>query len=292
MDEPQEQGQRASRISFALNGGLALIKLLTGVVGHSNALIADAVESFGDIFSSVIVWSGLVIAARPADRDHPYGHGKAEPLAAMAVALMLVLAAAGIAWQALDEIGTPHPTPAPYTLVVLLGVIAIKEAMYRYESRVARSIGSTAIHADAWHHRSDAMTSAAAAIGILIALIGGEGYASADDWAALAACGVIVTNAGLFVRSAIRELMDTAPQTSLVDSIEKAASAVDSVRLVEKVLARKMGPKIYIDMHLHVDPEMTVHKAHAVGHEVKDQIMKKWAEVADVLVHIEPYEDS
>ncbi len=276
-------------VSLALNGGLAVVKLITGVVGNSYALIADAIESLGDVLSSAIVWGGLVIAARPADENHPYGHGKAEPLAALAVALMLIGAAGVIAVQAAIGIRTPHVTPAPYTLVVLLAVVVIKETMFRYESRVAKSIESTAIGVDAWHHRSDAITSLIAGAGITIALIGGKGYESADDWAALAACGVILVNGLRFVRVSVHELMDTRPETALTNAIKAAALTVDGAEHVENVLVRKMGPNLYVDLHLEVDPSVSVRDAHNIAHGVKDAIIAARREVADVLVHIEPH---
>lgn len=288
MDDRLAPAHRASTVSLGLNGGLTVVKLVCGIAGHSYALVADAIESMGDIFSSAIVWSGLVIASRPADANHPYGHGKAEPLAALFVALMLVAAAATIATLAVHEIRTPHRTPAAYTLFVLLGVVVVKEGMYRYEARAARKCGSTAVLVDAWHHRSDAITSAAAAIGITIALLGGPGYEPADDWAALAACGVIFVNAVHFVRTAVGELMDTSPEAVFVEALQAAALKVEGARYVEKVLVRKMGPQLYVDLHLEVDPELPVREAHRIAHLVKDSIMASRREVADVLVHIEP----
>ncbi len=291
MDEALRHARRAPTISVAINGALAVVKLVTGMVGNSYALVADAIESLGDIFASAIVWGGLVIAARPADENHPYGHGKAEPLAALAVALMLVGAAVVIATAAVKEIHTSHHAPAPYTLVVLIVVIIIKETMYRYEVRVGRKANSTAVIVDAWHHRSDALTSAAAAIGITVSLIGGVGYEAADDWAALVACSVIVVNACNFARMAVYELMDTTPSTSLIEAIQAAAVEVERAAFVEKVLIRKMGPMMYVDLHLEVDPDMTVHDAHETAHEVKNLIMARWPRIADVLVHIEPHEE-
>lgn len=288
MQERLSVGTRASSISLAVNGGLALVKLVAGVAGNSYALIADAIESLGDIFSSIIVWGGLIIASRPADSDHPYGHGKAEPLAALAVALMLLGAAATIAAQAVQEIRVPHHAPAGYTLVVLLAIVAIKETMYRYESRTGRMIDSTAICVDAWHHRSDAITSAAAAIGIAIALIGGEGYESADDWAALAACTVIVFNGIRFARTAVVELMDTMPRVPVKEEIRATAMSVEGAMDVEKMVMRKMGPRLYVDLHLEVEPTLTVRRAHQIAHDVKDAILTQHPAVADVLVHIEP----
>jgi cation diffusion facilitator family transporter len=201
---------------------------------------------------------------------------------------MLLGAAATIAVQATQEILAPHHAPASYTLIVLLAVVAIKETMFRYQARIGQSIDSTAIRVDAWHQRSDAITSAAAAVGIAIALIGGKGYESADDWAALAACAVIVTNGVRFARTAVMELMDTTPRALLIDEIRATALRVDGAVYVEKLLVRKMGPRLYVDLHLEVGPTLSVLKAHGIAHAVKDAIMARHAEVADVLIHVEP----
>jgi cation diffusion facilitator family transporter len=289
MDEAYRHARRAPTISLAINGALAVVKLVTGLVGQSYALVADAIESLGDVFASVIVWGGLVIASKPADENHPYGHGKAEPLASLVVALMLIAAAVLIGSDAINEIRSPQNAPAPYTLVVLIVVVIIKESMCRYELRVGQKAGSTAVMVDAWHHRSDALTSTAAAVGIAIALIGGTGYEAADDWAALIACLVIVLNGSRFARTAIHELMDTTPSTELIEAIQKAAVEVERAIFVEKVLVRKMGPMMYVDLHLEVDPSMSVRDAHETAHEVKDLIMARWPRVADVLVHVEPH---
>ena len=292
MNEAFAKGRRVSAAGIAVNGALAVAKLVAGMVGQSYALVADAVESLGDIFSSTIVWGGLAIAARPADANHPYGHGKAEPLAALIVAIMLLAAGCGIAVAAVHEIRTPHHAPAPFTLAVLILVVAAKESMYRFASRTGHAIGSTAVVVDAWHHRSDAITSAAAGVGITIALVGGAGYESADDWAALAACAVILANGFRFARTAVGELMDSSPATAPADEIRATALTIDGARGIEKILIRKMGPVWYVDLHLEVDPTMTVERAHGVGHDVKDAIMAKWPAVADVLVHVEPHKPS
>ncbi len=251
-----------------------------------------AIESLGDVLSSVIVWSGFVIASKPPDKKHPYGHGKAEPLAALAVSAMLVGAAALIAFQAAKGIRQPHDLPAPYTLIVLLVVVVIKEAMYRYEWAVAGSMESTAVAADAWHHRSDAITSLAAGVGITIALFGGKGYETADDWAALAGCAIILINGLRFARLSVTELMDTVPETTLAGAIEEIALRIDGAKLIEKVLIRKMGSAVYIDLHLEVDPTVSVLEAHDIAHRVKDAILAAQSAVADVLVHVEPHIES
>lgn len=283
-------GLRISIVGLLVNGGLSIVKLTAGVLGHSYALIADAVESLADIFGSLVVWSGLRVSALPADKNHPYGHGKAQPLAALIVAFMLFGAAIGISIEAVREIRTPHHAPASYTLIVLLGVVLVKEGMFRVVRRIARQIDSGVVLLDAWHHRSDAITSLAAAIGISVALIGGEGYEPADDWAALFASVVILYNASRLVVAPIQELMDVrTPHVS--EEARRIASAVSGVKGVEKVFARKSGMRYWVDMHLEVDPEMVVHRAHELAHQVKDIIRQKMPNVQDVLIHIEPAGD-
>ncbi len=267
-----------------LTGG----KLAAGIFGHSHALVADAVESFADIFSSMIVWRALVVAAQPADDDHPYGHGKAEPIATAVVGTVLLLAAAGIALQSVREIVSPHQAPAPFTLVVLLGVIGIKEALFRFVFREGVSVQSSAVRSDAWHHRSDAITSLAAAIGITVALIGGPHYASADDVAAIVAAGIIAWNGWRLLRPALDELMDAAPDPGVVKEIRDIALTISGVAEVEKCLVRKMGYHFFVDMHVEVAPDMTVQRAHDIAHEVKNTIRQQLPIVHDVLVHVEP----
>jgi len=283
------QGMRVSLLGAAVGAVLALVKLVTGLVGNSYALVADAVESFADLVAAAAVWSGLAISVRPPDGNHPYGHGKAESLAALAVGAMLIAAAVGIAIQAVRGIATPHESPAAYTLVVLLAVVVVKESMFRLARRVGRRIDSTAVSADAWHQRSDAITSLLAGIGISVSLFAGPGYEAADEWAALLACGVIAFNGVRFTRQATAELMDAQPATGLLDTVRAAAAAVPGVRNVEKVLARKMGTSYLIDMHIEVDGTLPVRDAHELAHKVKDEVRARTPRVADVLVHIEPY---
>src|SRR5439155_13547814 len=247
-----DRGMLASLLGLVINLFLALGKLVAGVLGHSHALIADATESLGDVFGSVIVWRGLKIAARPPDPEHPYGHGKAEPIAAAFVAVLLVGAGVGIAIQSVHEIASPHRGPAAFTLVVLLAVIAIKEGLFQSVNRVGRRISSAAVHTDAWHHRTDAVTSAAAAVGIAVSIIGGKGYEVADDWAALFASGVILFTGIRLLRPATEELMDRSAEPGLVERATDVAESADGVHRVEKLLMRKMGLYYVADMHLEV----------------------------------------
>jgi len=283
-------GLRTTSISIAFNVALGAVKLACGIFGNSSALIADAVESLGDVASAMVVRAGIVIAAKPADTNHPYGHGKAEPLAALAVSILLLAAAAVIAVYAFAEIRLPHRTPAAYTLIVLLAVIALKESMYRYEKKASRKTRSTALLADAWHHRADALTSLAASVGISVALVGGKGYEAADDWAAIAACVVIIANGTLLANAAIHELMDAAPAQVLLDQVATIALTVEGARAIEKLLVRKAGPYYYVNIHVEVDAILTVRDGHQVAHDVKDAILAKQPGVVDVLVHIEPHE--
>jgi len=282
---------RSLRVTFlglAVNAILTLAKLVAGIFGHSHALVADAVESMADVFSSIIVWRGLVVAAEPADADHPYGHGKAEPLAAAVVSTILLLAAGWIAIQALREIAEPHLAPRPFTLAVLALTVAIKEGLFRFVLRESITVESSAVQTDAWHHRSDAITSLAAAIGISVALIGGKGYESADDVAAVMAAAIIARNGWRLLRPALDELMDTAPAPEVVERIRRIAETISGVDRIEKCIVRKMGYYYYVDMHLEVDPQMTVERAHQIAHEVKDKVRDQFTRVRDVLVHVEP----
>ncbi|MGQ0723124.1 MAG: cation diffusion facilitator family transporter [Candidatus Eiseniibacteriota bacterium] len=288
MGEAIEEGLRASGVSLALNLVLAVVKITVGVVGSSYALVADGIESTLDVISSLIVWSGLRIARRPPDRSHPYGYGKAESIAGVLVALTLLAAAGLIAWQSVREIRTPHHAPAWYTLPVLVGVVALKEGMHRWLHRTGRALGSLALEADALHHRSDALTSAAAFVGISVALIGGEGFEPADDWAALFACVVIVANGVRLLRPAVAEVMDAAVPESVVAEARAIAGSVPGVVAVEKCRVRKSGLGLLMDVHVEVDPEMSVRDGHSIGHGVADRLKGSPLQVVDVVVHVEP----
>ena len=209
-------------------------------------------------------------------------------MAGIVVAVSLLGAAVFIAYESIRLIQTPHKTPAAYTLIVLIAVVIIKEFMFRYVERIANDIGSTAVKGDAWHHRSDAITSFTAAIGITIALIGGEGYESADDWAALVAAGFIVYNAWHIFEPALNEVMDKAPPQYLVEEVKVLAREVAGVQDVEKCFIRKSGFEFFVDIHVVVDGNLTVREGHKIGHDVKDYIMQHKPLIYNVLTHIEP----
>jgi cation diffusion facilitator family transporter len=278
--------------AIAINLVLALVKIAVGVVGNSYALIADGIESTADIFSSLVVWSGLRVSTRPPDQNHPYGHGKAESLAGLAVALFLMLAAVLIAAQAMREIAAPHVPPAWYTLVVLAAIIVIKEGLFRRMYRVGSELESSSLRSDAWHHRSDAITSGAAFIGISIALIGGERYAAADDWAALLACVIIFANGVRLLRPAMDEVMDASVPLEIEHQIREIASSVEGVSAIEKCRIRKSGLDYLMDIHVEVDGGITVQEGHGIGHQVKDRLIGSKLPVSDVVIHIEPAGDN
>lgn len=287
-NHPAYQGIRSTLIGVIVNASLALIKGIAGFLGNSYALIADAIESASDVVSSLIVVGGLRIAAKPRDENHPYGHGKAEPVAAMIVALSLFVAAATIIFQSIHEIITPHHAPEPFTLIVLVIVVVTKEALFRFVFSVAETVHSTAVKTDAWHHRSDAITSAAAFVGISIALIGGIGYESADDWAALFASAIIIYNAYHLFRPALNEVMDAAPPPQIEEQIRATALAVSGVLKLDKCFVRKMGLDYFVDLHVVVNGDLTVREGHLIGHNVKDAICSSNPRIVDVLIHIEP----
>jgi cation diffusion facilitator family transporter len=283
-------GIRAAQAGLFVNAALVVAKLAAGIAGHSYALVADAVESSTDIFASLIVWGGLHVSAQPADESHPYGHGKAEALATAAVALMLLGAAIGITIAAIREMFTPHHAPLPFTLIVLAGVVIIKEVLFRRVFEVGHQVNSTVVIADAWHHRSDAITSAAAFVGISLAIYGGPAWAAADDWAAVAAAGIIAINGGRFLRSAIHDLMDRTPEASILAEIERAARAVEGVCATEKLRVRRFGAELLVDLHVQADPLLPLHDAHIISGKVKGAIRAAVPTVRDVLIHMEPFE--
>lgn len=288
-----QRGLRATFLGIAVNAILGCAKFLAGIFGHSHALIADATESFADIFNSLVVWRGLVVAAEPADEDHPYGHGKAEPLAAAFGAVMLLVAAIYITVKAGVNIyqwahGIPREQPRWFTLIALAIVVFVKEATFRFVVSEGADTDNSAVKTDAWHHRADAITSLGAALGISIALLGGPGFVWADDAAAIFAAFIVGWSGWLLLSPAVSELMDRSPDPKIIGQIREIASATEGVANVEKCFVRKVGHLFFVDMHLEVDPQMTVLRSHEIAHIVKNQIRRAMPSVGDVLVHIEP----
>ncbi len=290
MQSKKQQAIKATYLSIIGNSCLALVKGFTGFFGNSYALMADAIESTTDIFSSLLVLFGLRYSTKPADANHPYGHGKAEPLITFLVVGFLVTSATVIAYESIHNIETPHEAPESFTLIVLAAIILVKEIFFRIVSKKGKETNSSSLQADAWHHRSDAITSVAAFIGISIALIGGEGYESADDWAALFASAFILYNAYLIFRPALGEIMDEHLHDEVIEKVRIISKKVDGVIDTEKCNVRKTGMHYFVDLHVIVNGQISVKEGHGIAHRIKEKVQEELPEIADVLVHVEPHE--
>ncbi|MDQ5929310.1 MAG: hypothetical protein QG594_1088, partial [Bacteroidota bacterium] len=281
----QETAIRATYFSIIGNISLAVVKGLAGVLGNSYALIADAIESITDVFSSVLVLFGIKYANRPPDKNHPYGHGRAEPLFTFLVVGFLIISATIIAHESIVNIQTPHGLPQPWTLFILGGIIVWKEYSFRVVIKKSIQTNSSALKADAWHHRSDALTSIAAFVGITIALFMGKGYEAADDWAALFATGFIIYNGYLIFRPALGEIMDEHVYDDLVESIRNVAHTVEGIIDTEKCFIRKAGMVYHVDLHAIVDSTISVRKGHDLAHKLKDTLKEEIPQLGHILIH-------
>ena len=279
---------RTTYFSMASHLVLAVVKFISGTLGHSYALIADAIESATDFFSSLLVFLGLKYTSRPADANHPYGHGKAEPLITFIVVGFLIISAIIIVIRSIHFIKVPHETPAPFTLIVLGLIILWKEISFRFVRKKGVETKSISLKADAWHHRSDAFTSVAAFIGISIAIFMGPGWESADDWAALFAAGIILFNSYQIFRPALGEIMDEHLYEDMIRDIRTISKEVNGVMDTEKCQVRKVGMRFYIDLHIEVNGELSVTEGHHIAHRLKEKLIDSIPEISDVLIHVEP----
>ncbi len=286
----EEKAIKATYFSIGSNAVLALVKGFSGFFGNSFALIADAIESASDILASILVLLGLKYAKKPADENHPYGHGRIEPLITFIVVGFLIFSAILIAHQAIRNIQTPHEPPAAWTLIVLAVIIVWKELSFQLIRRRSKETGSSSLKADAWHHRSDAITSVAAFIGIAAAIILGEGYETADDWAALLASVFILYNCYHIFRPALGEIMDENLYDDLIRQIRTVAATVDGIAGTEKCYVRKAGMKYLIDLHATVDASLTVREGHDISHRLKDALTRQLPQLGYVIIHIEPHD--
>jgi len=284
------RGLQSAQLGILINSLLAMVKLVAGVAGNSYALIADAVESTADIFSSLIVLLGLQISEREPTENYPFGYGRAESLAAGVVALMLIGTAIGISIEAVREIRLPHHAPAAWTLGVLVLVVIVKWFVSQRVRQTGEALGSRSLQADAWHHLSDAVTSATAFVGICLAVVMGPGWEAADDWAALVASAIILVNGGLILRGALHDLMDRTPETTFVEQVRRTAAQVPGVMAVEKLFVRRAGLRYFVEIHVQAEPLLPLRDAHAIGGHVKAEIRDQVPTVAGVVVHMEPFE--
>ncbi|MBF9140003.1 cation diffusion facilitator family transporter [Hymenobacter properus] len=286
----EETAIKATYFSIAGNASLALLKGAAGIFGNSYALVADAIESTADIFASVLVLLGLKYANRPADANHPYGHGRIEPLVTFLVVGFLITSATIIAYESIQNIGTPHALPRSWTLAVLAGIIVWKEISFRTVMKKAEETNSSSLKADAWHHRSDAITSVAAFIGISIALLLGKGYEAADDWAALFAAGFILYNSYQIFRPALGEILDEHVYDDLVAEIRTVAQQVEGVLGTEKCYIRKAGMQYHVDLHANVSGDISVRRGHEIAHRLQDTLRAQLPQLGNILIHVEPQE--
>ncbi|MBS1559626.1 MAG: cation transporter [Bacteroidetes bacterium] len=284
----QKTAIRTTGFSIVSNFVLAIIKWLAGYFGNSYALIADAIESTTDIFSSLLVLLGLKYTNRPADKNHPYGHGRLEPLVTFMVVAFLVTSATIIAYESIQNIGTPHESPKKFTLYILIPLILWKEISFQLVLRKAKQTHSTSLKADAWHHRSDAITSMTACIGISISLIFGKGYESADDWAALFSSAFILYNSYKIFRPALGEIMDENLYEDLIEEIRKVSLTVEGVSGTEKCFIRKAGMTYHVDLHAIVNANISVKQGHHIAHNLKNTLRQNIPQLGHVLIHIEP----
>ena len=290
--QSEQKAMRAIVLGLMTNTVLCVIKILGGVVGNSYALIADGVESALDILGSLIAWGGLKISTAPPDENHPYGHGRAESLAAIVVALLLIGGAIGISVESIRELIAPRHAPEPFTLLILISVIVVKEVLSRIVGRHASSLDSVVLTADAWHHRADALTSLVAAIGISVAIIGGQGFEGADDIAALAASSIIAYNGVSILRIALNEIMDSTPSTLIHDNVRSIASTVEGVKSIDECRLRKNGIRYLVDIHVVVDGDLSVRDGHEIARKVRRALTSSPLRIQDALVHIEPWDGS
>ena len=290
LDSIYREATNAALFGLVVNVSLGIIKLFAGIVGHSFALIADSVNSLGDSAASVVVLGALRVAQKPPDSDHPYGHSRAEAVGASTVSLLIIVAAVSVGWQAVTRITLPHDIPPVWTLWIAGANVIIKEGLYRYNVRLGKRTKSIAILANAWDHRVDALCSFAVLVGLGIVYWGGQDFIWADETAALVIVVIIlVSGIHLYIQSA-SELMDPQADADIVEQIRASAQCVDGVLDVEKLWVRKMGLEYFVDVHIQVDPELTVHEGHEIGHDVKDSLMKNFGRLRGVLVHLEPFD--
>jgi len=282
---------RAALLGLTVNLSLAIVKLLGGIVSRSFALISDGVHSVSDVFASVVVLIALRVARKPADREHPYGHTRAEAIAGSNVALLIIVSAVLLGWGIVTQIHVQHPTPPAWTLWIAGANVAIKEVLYRYKIRVGKRTGSSAVIANAWDHRSDALCSLAVLVGLAVVRIGGPAYGCADEAAALVVVAAIVWSGYALFRRSVHELMDQQADEAILKEVRRAAESVGGVQAVEKLFLRKTGLEYLVDIHIEVDGNLSVAEGHGIGHGVKDRLLGEFGILRDVLVHLEPHLD-
>jgi cation diffusion facilitator family transporter len=283
------QAVRASLLGLAINGGLGVAKLVGGIVGQSFALLTDAVNSIGDVITSIGVLIALRFAQKPADAEHPYGHTRAEAIAGAYLGVLVLVSAVWLGVEAIGRLGAIHATPPAWTLAIAGANVLIKEGLYRYKINVGRRLGSRALIANAWDHRSDAFSALAVMVGLALVRLGGPRWIAADEAAALVVVALLVWTSTKLIRESIHELLDVQADDALIDAVRREAMAVPGVRGIETLWIRKTGIEYLTDVHIEVDAQMTIADGHLIGHHVKDRLLERFPAIRDVLVHLEPF---
>ncbi|MCB1849272.1 MAG: cation transporter [Gammaproteobacteria bacterium] len=291
-DQNYQAAKRVTQLGTAADAGLTFAKIGIGILGNSAALVAEGLHSAADLLFDLVVLVGMKMARKEADEDHPYGHGKFESLATLILSLILLFVALGIVWDAAGRIQSHEAlsAPATITLLVALGAMIVKEFLYQYTVRVGRRIGSKIIIANAWHHRSDAIASFAALIGIAGAIMG---WPILDP---IAAIGVafFVGKVGVEIAiDSLKELTDaaTAIDREVHDTIQRIINEHPEVKSAHLVKARKMGPDIMVDVHVVVDSFLTVSEGHQIADQVEKTLVRQIQDVTSVMVHVDTQDD-
>jgi len=283
-----QTGQRVALAGMIVSGTLALVKIVAGMAGHSTAVVADGLESASDVFASGFVLLGLTLAAKPADSNHPYGHGRVEILTGLLIGLVLTAGGALISYGSLQRIGEPRAPLAAFVIWPLAVSLAAKSVLAATKFHYGRTLHSDALTADAWNDLMDTLSAVAALIAVGLSLIDPERFLDADRYGGFIV-GLIVITAGIRVsRDTAMQLMDTMPDDAMMDQVRAVAAKVAGVRGIEKCFARKTGTRYHVDLHMEVDPDMTVRQSHDLAHQVRLRILGTLDWVADVLVHVEP----
>ena len=289
IGELYREGRRAAAFGLALSLGLGSIKLAGGLLGHSYGLVSDAAHSLVDAFISGALVVALGLAQRPPDREHPYGHARVETLAGLGVALLLIAMGIGIARGALVEFHGPKLRPEWFTLAIAVGGAIVQEGLYQRTSRIARRTGSAALLATAWDYRLDALGSIAVLVGVAASRLGGPAFAWTDGAAALAVSTSILWVGSKLLGDNVQGLMDRQADPEVLDAFRAAATEVAGVREVETLRVRRAGIEYLVDIHVEVDPAISVSVGHEIAHRVKDHLLDSVPSVRDVLVHVEPH---
>jgi cation diffusion facilitator family transporter len=293
MESPSNlyhESRRAALWGIGVSVALGSVKLLGGLLGHSLALLSDAMHSLVDAAISAALLAALVVAQRPPDREHPYGHGRVEAVAGAGVALVLLALAASIAYKSLSTIAIRHHPPAGFALVIACGGPFVQELLYRYVSRLARRTGSTALLATAWDYRLDALGGIGVLIGV--ALAKWAGWAWADHVAAVLVAGTVLWIGGGLLWENVQALIDRQADPEILWLVREEAQAVPGVLAVEKLRVRRKGIEHVAEIHVQVDGGQTVSGGHEIGHAVKDRLIGRVPSISDVVVHVEPFAES